>query len=256
MRKMLFFQHCFNLLSILKFVAADLLKSNETAQPACMLCVFKIFWLKGGKNPNMQFLTTFVITVTLLFFSACKPPGKVNANIVPFKDSLRMRSAPAVIVTDSVKQYDSLQIEFGEKLGISYDSIYNLTLYRYIKDNLDKKCSGSKREDFTCESFLPVLFKNVYTLELPLTIAGQMQFNGLELYKDTSYLHEGDLLFFSYSDKQKDRVSHNGFYLWNGYFLAATFSKGIIITSLGKSFWSSRFVAAGRIKKQKVKTNP
>jgi hypothetical protein len=199
----------------------------------------------------MQFFTALLMTVTFLFFSACKPTGKVNANIVPFKDSARMRPFPAAIITESVKHYDSLQIEFGEKLGVSYDSIYNLKLYRYIKDNLDKKCSGSKKEDYSCESFLPVLFKNVYTIDLPPTIAGQMQFNGLELYKDTSYLHEGDILFFNYSDKQKNNISHNGFYLWNGYFLAATFSKGIIITSLKKSFWSSRFVAAGRIKKQK-----
>jgi NlpC/P60 family len=197
----------------------------------------------------MQFFTALLLAVTLLFFEACKPPGKVNANVVPFKDSVKL-SLPAATVIDTVKEYDSLQIEFGKKLGVSYDSIYNLKLYRFIKENLDKKCSGSQREDYTCESFLPAIFKNVYSFDLPATIAGQMQYKGLELYSDTSYLHEGDVVFFCYSAKQKDKISHNGFYLWNGYFLIATFSKGIIITELSKSFWATRFVAAGRIKKQ------
>jgi NlpC/P60 family len=198
----------------------------------------------------MQFFIALLITI-LLFLGACKPPGKLNANVVPFKDSAK-HSLPVDTIIDRVKQYDSLQIEFGEKLGVAYDSIYNLPLYRFIKENLDKKCSGRERGNYTCESFLPAIYKNVYSFDLPATIDGQMQYKGLELYKDTSYLHEGDIVFFNYSDKQKDKISHNGFYLWNGYFLVATFSKGIIITRLSKDFWTARFVAAGRIKKQVI----
>jgi NlpC/P60 family len=196
----------------------------------------------------MRFFTALLIIAALFFFGGCKPPKLINANVVTFNSVTVPPPVVDTIAVDPVKEYDSLQIEFGDKLGVSYDSISNLKLYRYIKENLDKKCNNNKKEDYSCESFLPTLFKNVYSFDLPGTIAAQMQYKGLELYKDTSYLHEGDIIFFSYSEKQPERISHNGFYLWNGYFLTATYSKGIIITRLDKNFWVKKIYAAGRIR--------
>lgn len=201
----------------------------------------------------MRFLTAFSIIAALFFFGGCKPPRAINANVVTSKDSVVPPPLTEEIIVEMVKQYDSLQIEFGDKLGVSYDSISNLKLYAFIKKNLDKKCSGREKGEYSCESFLPAVFKNVYLFDLPTTINEQIKYKGLELYSDTSYLHEGDIVFFSYSQKQPDRISHNGFYLWNGYFLMATYSKGIIITHMSKSFWAKKFYAAGRIKKQVIK---
>jgi cell wall-associated NlpC family hydrolase len=198
----------------------------------------------------MRLFTILPLIAALFFLSGCKPPRAINVNVETFKDTVALPSIADTIAAEPVKQYDSLQIEFGEKLGVSYDSISNLKLYRFIKQNLDKKCSGRDKGEYSCESFLPAVFKNVYSFDLPATITEQIKYKGLELYSDTSYLHEGDIVFFRYSEKQPDRISHNGFYLWNGYFLMATYSKGIIITHMRKSFWAKKFYAAGRIKKQ------
>ncbi len=200
----------------------------------------------------MRFLTALSIIAALFFFGGCKPPRAINANVVAYKDTVAPPPITDTIALDTVKQYDSLQIEFGDKFGVSYDSISNLKLYTYIKKHLDKKCSGREKGEYSCESFLPAVFKNVYLFDLPATINEQIKYKGLELYSDTSYLHEGDIVFFRYSEKQPDRISHNGIYLWNGYFLMATYSKGIIITHMSKSFWAKKFYAAGRIKKQVI----
>jgi murein DD-endopeptidase / murein LD-carboxypeptidase len=196
----------------------------------------------------MQFFTGLLIIEGLFFFGGCKPPRMINTSVVTSKYSVIPSAVTDTIAVEPLKQYDSLQIEFGDKLGVSYDSISNLRLYRYIRENLDKKCNNNKKEGYSCESFLPTLFKNVYSFDLPGTIAAQLQYKGLELYRDTSYLREGDIVFFSYSEKQPERISHNGFYLRNGYFLTATYSKGIIITRLDKEFWAKKIYAAGRIK--------
>jgi NlpC/P60 family len=188
-----------------------------------------------------SFLFIFVITgASIIAGPSCnsshKISNRVNATVIP--DTAR----PVVrrILTDSIKHYDSIQIEFANKLFVPYDSIYNLNLYRFIKTNLGKKCGDTEKiTNNNCGIFLEK----------------QVTFKNFEFYRDTSYLKEGDILFFSIAAKQKDKITHAGFYLHNGYFVVATNSAGIIITGLSKTYWGKRFIAAGRINKLKEESN-
>jgi cell wall-associated NlpC family hydrolase len=130
----------------------------------------------------------------------------------------------------------------------------SLKLYRFIKNNLGKKCGVSQKDNYNCGAFLSSLYKEVYKIDLPGGIAAQMNSSIIELYRDTSYLKEGDVLFFNLSDEQPKKISYNAFYLSNGFFLIASFSNGIIITEMKKPFWMKRFAAAGRIKQQFIGT--
>ncbi len=189
------------------------------------------------------------ITIILFALASChssrKVSSKVKANVIENEDS----SSTVAFVLDTVKIYDTLQIEYGDKLGVAYDSIYNLKLFGYVKENLGKKCFGNKKDLASCESFLTNLFKEVYSIDFPNSVAAQMKYKNLELFKDSSYLRLSDLLFFNYNLKQPDKISHVGLYLFNKYFLIASYNDGVVITKLDHPYWRKHFVAAGRINK-------
>lgn len=184
---------------------------------------------------------------TAVFAVACnnshKLSKRIKATVFPFVDSTKKIEEPV----DTVKIFDSIQIEFGNRFSVPYDSINNIQLYNYVKEHVGKKCTNNS--DYSCETFLPKLLKNVYSFEFPSLPLLQMRHKNLELFKDTSYLKQGDLLFFNYSLKQPEEITHTGFYLRNGHFLVSTYNSGIIITEITHSYWKKHFVAAGRITK-------
>lgn len=199
------------------------------------------------------FLLPIVIAAgVLITSSACTNSHKIVKKIDAFvvADTLR-RAEPLPM---PVPQPDSIQIEFANKLSVPYDSIRDLKLYGFIKKNLGMKCLGSQNPNYNCESFLAILFKNVYAIDFPATVAQQLKYKHFELFKDTSYLKSGDVLFFNASDKKGNNTYHSGFYLHNGFFLVGTYKSGIIITRLNNNYWSKHFKAAGRINKLYVKT--
>jgi hypothetical protein len=196
-------------------------------------------------------LLCLLVFITVISGTACRSGSKIsqriNALVVASEDSIKVAEEPL----DTIKAYDSLQIEFGEKLSVPLDSITDLRLYSFIKSKLGIKCAGRYKKISNCESFLPSLFKEVYNLEIPATAEAQMNSKNFELFKDTSFLKQGDLLFFNHSLKEKYKISHTGFYLQNGYFLVATYSEGIIITAFSKEYWSRHFAAAARLLEKK-----
>ena len=180
------------------------------------------------------------------FLFSCRTHRGLSADVK--KDTTTNSTDSTIILIDTVivSNVDSLQLEFATKLNIPYDSVNDLKLYQFIKDNVGKKCFGIKTPEYTCESFLSKLIKDVYETDFPNTIAEQMKYKNVELFKNTNFLEQGDILFFNYSNKQKERISHAGFYLQNGYFVLATYNEGVVITKLQNGFWNKRFVAAGR----------
>ncbi len=190
-------------------------------------------------------LITAAIFISSLTFS-CRTHRGLSADVKKDTSINIVDSNIILIDTLVVADFDSLQQEFATKLNIPYDSVNDLKLYQFIKENLSKKCFGIKTPEYTCESFLSKLIKDVYDTDFPSTIAEQMKYKNVELFKNNNFLEQGDILFFNYSDKQKEKISHAGFYLQNGYFVLATYNEGVVITKLKNGFWNKRFVAAGR----------
>lgn len=205
--------------------------------------------MRSFSIPFVTVMVVFNSTLSCNYHQAVTK--RINATVIA--DTTRSTGQMA----DPVQHYDSIQIEFGDKLAVPYDSIYNLKLYYFIKDNLGKKCIAPQNEKYNCESFLATLFKSVYALDFPGTIAQQLNYKNFELFKDTSYLRQGDILFFKspYNSLKNNNISHAGFYLHNGFFLVATHSAGVVITGLSKNYWSKHFVAAGRINKLSEENN-
>ena len=199
----------------------------------------------------MHFIQRFFSTIIFIcILTSCsnKISKRIKADVIPKLDS----TSTVTLNADTVKVYDSLQLFFAEKISVPYDSIYDKKLYSFIKENLGKKCNGNSKQGYSCEGFLPKLYTEVYEIDFPAMPDMQMKDKNIELFKDSSYLKQGDVVFFNYSFKQPDKISHTGLYLQNGYFLVATYNEGIIITKLNSKYWSKHFVAAGRLDRLKI----
>jgi len=67
-------------------------------------------------------------------------------------------------------------------------------------------------------------------------------------YVSRSELKPGDLVFFDTSKRRKGYVNHVGIYLGNDKFIhASSAKKKVVITKLGKSFYSKRYKGARRV---------
>jgi NlpC/P60 family len=193
-------------------------------------------------------LNLFILLAISIFIFSCRGSKKVSKKKI--KVDIEKDSTTRVLgasLSDSINELENLKVEFADLLIISKDSIRDIPLYKFIKDNLGKKCIGIKHPEYTCESFLSTLLKKVYKIDFPGNIDEQMKSKQVELYKNYKFLEKGDILFFNYSARQPDRISHTGFYLQNGYFVMASYKEGVVISKFQNGYWDKRFVAAGRV---------
>ncbi len=99
---------------------------------------------------------------------------------------------------------------------------------------------GTTPSGFDCSGFTQyVLGRN--GISVPRTSAEQYT-AGISVSR--SNLKVGDLVFFT---TYKPGPSHLGFYLGDGNFIHASSSKGVTISSLDSSYYSSRYIGARRV---------
>ena len=99
---------------------------------------------------------------------------------------------------------------------------------------------GVSPSGFDCSGFTQfVLKKN--GISIPRVTSDQY---GAGVAVSKSNLRVGDLVFFT---TYKAGPSHVGFYLGDGKFIHASSSKGVTISSLDSSYYSSRYIGARRV---------
>jgi cell wall-associated NlpC family hydrolase len=101
---------------------------------------------------------------------------------------------------------------------------------------------GASPNGFDCSGFTMYVF-NKFGINLPHSASSQA---GLGTAVSKSNLIPGDLVFFQ---TYKSGISHVGIYIGNNNFLEASSSRGIAITSLSSSYYSTRYIGATRILK-------
>ncbi len=136
--------------------------------------------------------------------------------------------------------------KYAEMVETEPEEIKNLPLYRFIDHwyGVRYKYGGTTRKGIDCSAFSQRLYGNVYCLNIKRT--SKQQFKKCEHLDDLSDVEEGDLVFFRIN---RIRISHVGVYLANGYFVHATRSRGIMISSINDKYWQRRFAGCGRVNK-------
>ncbi len=101
------------------------------------------------------------------------------------------------------------------------------------------------RGGFDCSGFTQYVMKHAKGRVIPRVSRRQAYFGR---YVSRRNLRPGDLIFFDTSRRRRGYVNHVGIYIGNGYFIHASSAKHrVVITSLNKPFYRSRFMWGRRI---------
>lgn len=106
------------------------------------------------------------------------------------------------------------------------------------------KYAGIDRDGIDCSGLIYITHKKI-GIDLPRSSGEQSNFG---IFIDINDVTPGDLLFFNTSGSG---ISHSGMVeeIKNNeiFFIHASTSKGVIISSLEETYWKSRYVSARRI---------
>lgn len=141
---------------------------------------------------------------------------------------------------------DELTQKYATMIGLMPKSMSNYILYKFIDDWYGVKYTygGTDKSGIDCSAFVQKLYEEVFCTELVRT--ARDQFHSCRMIWDIDNLIEGDLVFFRTRGK---RISHVGIYLANNFFVHASSTGGVMISSLTEGYWSKRFAGAGKIAK-------
>lgn len=140
-----------------------------------------------------------------------------------------------------------LQRKYSQLLQVVPTTITNLPLYGFIEDwyGVRYRLGGDDKNGIDCSAFVQRLYENVFCTNLVRTALQQFHMCRFVFNQDS--LNEGDLVFFHIHGK---RISHVGVYLMNNYFVHASSSQGVMISSLDDAYWSRYYAGAGKINKE------
>lgn len=149
-----------------------------------------------------------------------------------------VESAPAI------EKFSNIQFKYAMMLNVDVESLKNLSLFGFIEDwfGTRYRLGGSTKKGIDCSALTGGLLMAVYGFAMPRT--AKQQYHETEHIKKED-LKEGDLVFFN----THGGVSHVGLYLENNYFVHASSSQGVTISSLEDTYYAKRFICGGRVEK-------
>lgn len=123
----------------------------------------------------------------------------------------------------------------------------NMPLYAEVSTwlGVPYRYAGNSKRGTDCSGFVSVVFQSVYGIRLDRSSDGQARNNVHSVNKNN--LKTGDLVFFRTARRSK-KIDHVGIYLKDGYFIHASTSKGVIVSSLSENYYKRTWQKGGRVK--------
>ena len=124
----------------------------------------------------------------------------------------------------------------------------NVGLYAFVADWLGTpyRFGSMSKRGTDCSGFVYNLYQTVYEGGFNRGSAASIMSKTEKVKKKD--LEEGDLVFFNINNRRGGRASHVGVYLKDGYFVHASTSQGVIISSLSEPYYSRHWLSGGRLK--------
>ena len=158
--------------------------------------------------------------------------------------TLTTRSLEPRVATMEAVSGKKLQSRYAAMLDVVPEALCNLSLYNFIDQwyGVRYRLGGNSKKGIDCSAFVQRAYEQVFGVNLLRTAMDQFGMSNLIWRKDQC--KEGDLVFFNIKGS---RVSHVGIYLINNFFVHASSSHGIMISSLEDKYWNKYFACAGRM---------
>lgn len=198
-------------------------------------------------QPSLKFIDGIELKSDMVEYGITLPVATEIKIVAEKKKTFSPVSSSLKMATEACK---SLQFKYAQLMDVDIEDITNLTMFHFVEDwwNTRYRYGGSSKKGIDCSALTGILLGSVYGLVLPRT--AREQFAASEKIKREN-LQEGDLVFFN----TRGGVSHVGVYLANNYFVHASVSDGVTISSLNESYYSKKFIGSGRIKSCKEDIN-
>jgi hypothetical protein len=226
-----------------------------TAMCAAILCAGAMQIANAQTSINRISISGSAENSSLNFIEGVSftPDGILKTTESGGTKSIKTEEAPVVTKTSEVavvesapaiEKFSNLQFKYAMMLNVDVESLKNLSLFGFIEDwfGTRYRLGGSTKKGIDCSALTGGLLMAVYGFAMPRT--AKQQYQETEHIKKED-LKEGDLVFFN----THGGVSHVGLYLENNYFVHASSSQGVTISSLEDTYYAKRFICGGRIEK-------
>jgi cell wall-associated NlpC family hydrolase len=146
---------------------------------------------------------------------------------------------------------DKKRIQYSEKLGIDLRKDFDMALVKEVIDWLGTPyVHGAEDKTGTdCSGFVQQVYKTVYGITTARSSSGIYD-EATKVKKEK--LQMGELVFFKINT---EKVGHVGIFLQESYFIHASSSKGVMVSSLDLEYWTKYFVSGGKIKGWETTSN-
>ena len=141
----------------------------------------------------------------------------------------------------------SVKDEGWAKLDISLTKNDNKRLYAELKEWLGtpyKYAASDKGVGTDCSGMVMRVYQTVYSKDLQRNSARIYERNCTHVSRDK--LTEGDLVFFN--NGKTSNITHVGIYLKDNYFVHASSSRGVVVSSLLQRYYDTHYQCGGRVK--------
>ncbi len=144
----------------------------------------------------------------------------------------------------SVANNDKKRIQYSEKLGVTLQKGFDAALIKEVIEWLGTPyVNGAEDKSGTdCSGFVQQVYKTVYGITTARSSSGIYD-EAIKVKKEK--LQMGELVFFKINTA---KVGHVGIFLQETYFIHASSSKGVMVSSLDLEYWTKYFVSGGKIK--------
>jgi hypothetical protein len=199
----------------------------------------------SGKVRNDNSAPLFIDDITT------KTPGQKGTIAAPAsEENINIASSQLEPVTKveinekaAIENSKHLQFKYSIMLDVPVEELTNYRLLEFMEEwyGTPYVYGGSTRRGIDCSAFSGTLQATVFGRTLPRVALDQF------LYSERiskGRLKEGDLVFFN----TRGGISHVGVYLGNNKFVHASSSHGVMISDLNESYYSKKFIAAGRLR--------
>lgn len=139
---------------------------------------------------------------------------------------------------------DKVLMKYALMIDADPDDLNDASLYHFINQwyGVRYKFGGTTTHGIDCSALSQKTYGAVY--KVPIRRTSKQQYRHSDHFRKYTEADEGDLVFFRIN---RVRISHVGIYLANGYFVHASRTKGVIISSLKEKYWKRRYAGCGRI---------